>query len=131
MRTLVDDIPAYTAEGQDAIELLYLDYASFFFYFEDAHHESVYERFIERLFPKITGFVVICLGGKTKVLAKAKEGRFPGVKSIFIVDSDYDSFPGKVEKIPDVFHFEKISFENYLIKKMLLLILVSMKTAAF
>lgn len=65
MRKLVDDIPTYSEEGRDAIELLHLDYVSFFFYFEDDHHESVYERLIEKLFPKINGVVaVICLGGK-------------------------------------------------------------------
>lgn len=118
MRKLVDDIPTYSEEGRDAIELLHLDYVSFFFYFEDDHHESVYERLIEKLFPKINGVVaVICLGGKTKVLAKAKQTRFPGITSIFIVDNDYDKFLGKIQKIPDVFYFEKFSFENYLTEK--------------
>lgn len=115
MRILVDDIPAYSDEGRDAIEMMHLDYASLFFYFEDDHHESVYERFIERMFPKLSNFVVICLGGKSKVLAKARQDRFPNIQSIFIVDRDFDDFLQRINNLPDVFYFDRFSFENYLI----------------
>lgn len=114
MSLLQSDIPLYSDLGRDSIELMHLDYASFFFYFEDAHHEAVYERFLEKLFPQLRGVVVLCLGGKTKVLSKAKQSRFPKITSVFIVDRDFDEFIEKLEDISDVFYLEKFSFENYL-----------------
>lgn len=110
---MINDLPEYSLEGRFVLDTFHLEYVTAFFYFEDAEHESVYERLLHRIFPKIKKFQVICLGGKTKVLEKAREPRERDKKSIFVLDKDYDDLLGHVEVLPDVYYLHKYSIENY------------------
>lgn len=111
----MSDIPAYSAAGLDALDSFYQDYVAAIFFFEDEHHEAVYERIIFRLIPKIKSFQVICLGGKAKVIAKAKERRPPGAKWLFVLDKDYDDLLGSVFVRDGVYYLRSFSLENYLV----------------
>lgn len=108
------DIPTHSEFAQDVLDIFLQDSVSIFFYFEDAHHESVYERLINRLIPNIKEFRVICLGGKTKIRTKSKEAKQPGITKIFIVDKDFDDLLGDVINIPNVYYLHAFSIENYL-----------------
>lgn len=108
------DIPAHSEFAQDVLDIFLQDSIGIFFYFEDAHHESVYERLIHRLIPNIKEFRVICLGGKTKIKTKTKEAEKPGITKIFIIDKDYDDLLGEVFLHPNVYYLHAFSIENYL-----------------
>ena len=112
---MVNDIPAYSEAGVDILDAFYQDYVAAIFFFEDEHHESVYERVLLRLFPRLRPFQVICLGGKTKIIAKAKEVRPAGAKWLFVVDKDFDDLVGSVFLHKDVYYLRAFSLENYLV----------------
>jgi len=111
----VDDIPSYSEAGIDVLDAFYQDYVAAIFFFEDEHHESVYERILLRLIPTIRSFKVICLGGKSKVIAKAKEQRPAGAKWLFVLDKDFDDLLGSIFVHSDVYYLRAFSLENYLI----------------
>lgn len=111
----MDDIPAYSEAGIDVLDAFYQDYVAAIFFFEDEHHESVYERILLRLIPKLRPFQVICLGGKSKIIAKAKEARPAGAKWLFVVDKDFDDLLGSVFVHKDVYYLRAHSLENYLV----------------
>lgn len=111
----MDDIPTYSEAGLDVIDAFYQDYVAAIFFFEDEHHESVYERILLRLIPTLRSFQVICLGGKTKIIAKAKEARPLGAKWLFVLDKDFDDLLGSVFSHKDVYYLRAFSLENYLI----------------
>lgn len=111
----MDDIPAYSEAGIDVLDAFYQDYVAAIFFFEDEHHESVYERILMRLIPKLRTFQVICLGGKSKVIAKAKEARPAGAKWLFVLDKDFDDLLGSVFVHDDVYYLRAFSLENYLV----------------
>ncbi len=75
----------------------------------------MYERTLLRLIPKLRSFQVICLGGKTKLIAKAKEQRPPGAKWLFVLDKDFDDLIGAVFVHNDVYYLRAFSFDNYLV----------------
>lgn len=112
---MVDDIPAYSEAGIDVLDAFYQDYVAAIFFFEDEHHESVYERVLLRLIPRLRSFQVICLGGKSKIIAKAKETRPKGAKWLFVVDKDFDDLLGSVFVHKDVYYLRAFSLENYLV----------------
>jgi hypothetical protein len=73
----------------------------------------VYERLLERLIPNLRKFAVVCLGGKTKVISKAKENRPLDKTSIFIVDKDFDDLLGCMQTVDSLYYLEKHCLENY------------------
>lgn len=111
----MSDIPAYSEAGTDVLDAFYQDYVAAIFFFEDEHHEAVYERLLLRLMPKIRSFQVVCLGGKTKLIAKAKEDRPAGAKWLFVLDKDYDDLLGQVFVHNDVYYLRAFSIENYFV----------------
>lgn len=111
----MDDIPAYSEAGTDVLDAFYQDYVAAIFFFEDEHHESVYERILMRLIPKLRSFQVICLGGKSKIIAKAKESRRAGAKWLFVLDKDFDDLLGSIFVHYDVYYLRAFSLENYLV----------------
>jgi hypothetical protein len=110
----VSDVPSYSDEARDVLELFYLEYVDAVFYFEDSNHESVYERLLRRLMPDLKPFAVVCLGGKTKVIAKAKEVRPRGIRRLFVLDKDYDDLLGSMVTIDSTYYLRMFSIENYL-----------------
>jgi hypothetical protein len=110
----VSDIPAYSEAGIDVLDIFYQDYVAAIFFFEDEHHQAVYERLLMRLLPRLRSFQVICLGGKTKLIAKAKEVRPKGTKWLFVLDKDFDDLLGNVFVYNDVYYLRAFSLENYL-----------------
>lgn len=111
----MSDIPTYSEAGIDVLDAFYQDYVAAIFFFEDEHHEVVYERILMRLMPKLRSFQVICLGGKSKVIAKAKEARPDGAKWLFVLDKDFDDLIGNVFVHKDVYYLRAFSLENYLV----------------
>lgn len=111
----MSDIPAYSEAGIDVLDAFYQDYVAAIFFFEDEYHEAVYERVLLRLMPRLRSFQVICLGGKTKLIAKAKEQRPAGAKWVFVLDKDFDDLVGSVFVHSDVHYLHAFSFENYLV----------------
>jgi hypothetical protein len=111
----VSDIPIYSEAGIDVLDAFYQDYVAAIIYFEDEHHEAVYERIFLRLVPRLKSFQVICLGGKTKLIAKAKEARPAGAKRLFVLDKDFDDLLGCVFAHQDVYYLRAFSLENYFI----------------
>lgn len=111
----MSDIPAYSEAGTDVLDAFYQDYVAAIFFFEDEHHEVVYERILMRILPRLRSFQVICLGGKTKVIAKAKEARPQGAKWLFVLDKDFDDLLGDVFEHQDVYYLRAFSLENYLV----------------
>ena len=109
------DIPTYSEAGIDALDVFYQDYVAAIIYFEDEHHEAVYERLLLRLIPKLKSFQVICLGGKAKVIAKAKEVRPAGAKWLFVLDKDFDDLLGCVFEHQNVYYLRAFSLENYFV----------------
>lgn len=107
------DFPEYSDEARDVLDLFVLDSVTTIFYFEDSEHETVYERLLEKLIPNLSQFAVICLGGKTKVISKAKECRPIGRTSIFIVDKDFDDLLGCMQTVDSLYYLEKCCMENY------------------
>lgn len=107
-------IPQYSSDALEILDVFYQDYVSAIFYFEDSHHESVYEALVNRLVPKIRSFQVICLGGKTKMIAKTKESRPAGAKWIFVLDKDFDDLLDTVYSGENVYYLRAFSIENYL-----------------
>lgn len=104
----------YSEHARESLDFFETDFVDVFFYFEDEGHEVVYERFIMRLFPHLRHYRAICLGGKTKVIKKAKEERLEGNIYVFVVDKDFDDVLGVVETVPDLHYLRKYSLENYL-----------------
>lgn len=111
----MSDIPAYSEAGLDVLDAFYQDYVAAIFFFEDENHEAVYERIMMRLLPKLRSFQVICLGGKTKLIAKAKADRPIGTKWLFVFDKDYDDLLGNIYVHNDVYYLHAFSIENYLV----------------
>lgn len=109
------DFPEYSDSGKDAVDLFLLDSHSIIFYFEDSHHESVYERLLGRLIPDLRHFAVVCLGGKSGLIAKAKGPRHSGVISVFVADKDFDDLLGKTVHIEGFHYLDRNCFENYLL----------------
>ena len=107
------DFPEYSDEARDTLDLFVLDSVSTIFYFEDSDHEAVYERLLDKLIPNLRKFAVVCLGGKSKVIAKAKEPRTQDKISVFIVDKDFDDLLGLVENIDGLYYLQKNCLENY------------------
>ncbi len=97
------------------LDFFYQDYVAAIFYFEDFEHESFYERIISRLIPNIRSFQVLCLGGKTKVIAKSKEPAEGNVRRIFVLDKDFDDVLGTVYRGAGVYYLRSFSIENYMI----------------
>jgi hypothetical protein len=109
------DFPRYTEQGKDALDLFLGDGIAILFYFEDSKSEAIYERLVRRLFPLARRFQTICLGGKEKVIAKARQDRDMPAQYIFIVDKDYDDLLGQLEDAPDLFYWDRCTLENYLL----------------
>lgn len=111
------DLPTYSEDAVFVMDLFVIDDVSAIFFFEDSGYEAVYERLIKRVMPNIKEFAVVCLGGKSKVRAKAEisQNRKFGVPYIFIVDKDYDDLVGTVVRHKNLYYFRKYCFENYLI----------------
>lgn len=107
------DFPEYSVEARDVLDLFVLDNVSTIFYFEDSEHESVYERVLEKLIPNLRKYAVICLGGKSKVITKAKETRPRDRTSIFIVDRDFDDFLGCMQTVDSLYYLDRCCMENY------------------
>jgi len=115
-------IPTYSDEALASLDLFHRDQVGAIFYFEDQGAEAFYERLISKLFPSITRFWVVCLGGKTQVIAKARsvdqknahEASLPVVEEIFILDKDFDDILGTWCTIDRVFYLRRHSIENYL-----------------
>lgn len=109
------DIPFYSEEARDVLDLFYQDYVTAIFYFEDSEHESFYERLLQRLIPNLRPFQVICLGGKAKIISKAKESHVSEVRRIFVLDKDFDDLLGSVFSRGGVYYLRSFSVENYLV----------------
>ena len=111
------DIPEYSEFAKQVLDIFHLDSVDVIFFFEDEGYESVYEKLISRMFPQLRSVAVICLGGKTKCVAKAKETPKSNRKIpyIFILDKDFDDLLNGVELIPNVYYLQKFSIENYLV----------------
>lgn len=109
------DFPEYSVRARDAVDLFLIDSHSVIFYFEDSHHESVYERLLDKLIPNLRHFAVVCLGGKSRVIAKAKEPRPAGVISVFVTDKDFDDLLGKTVDIEGLHYLGRNCLENYLL----------------
>lgn len=111
----MSDIPAYSDDARSVIALFYQGYVAATFFVEDDDHESVYERILLKLLPMAKSFAVVCLGGKSKAIAHAKEPRPEGMQHIYLLDKDYDDLLGELVDIPDVFYLRAYSIENYLV----------------
>jgi len=109
------DFPEYSESARGSIDLFIADQVAFIFYFEDGRHESVYERLVRLLFPRVPSFGVICPGGKSKVIEKARSRRVAGPTYIFVVDKDFDDLLGKVQTVDDLYYLDRHCLENYLL----------------
>lgn len=111
------DFPSYSEDAMFVMDLFVIDDVSAIFFFEDSGYESVYERLINRIMPDIKDFAVICLGGKSKIKAKAESSltRKLKVPYVFVIDKDYDDLIGAVIDCKNVYYLRKHCFENYLI----------------
>ncbi len=107
------DFPEYSFAARGVLDLFVMDSVSTIFYFEDDAHESVYERLLEKLIPNLRRFAVVCLGGKSQLISKAREPRAAGRISIFIADKDFDDLLGLTQSINGLYYLEKHCFENY------------------
>ncbi|VWD16824.1 MULTISPECIES: DUF4435 domain-containing protein [Burkholderia] len=87
------------------------------FYFEDAGQESVYDRFIKRLFPEIRRPMVLCLNGCSEVIKKMRSENVFKKPRVGIIDLDFRDLLGQLEDIPGLVNFKKHCFENYLINR--------------
>lgn len=121
MNEAMKDIPVYSEDALDVLDIFYQDYVAAIFYFEDSEHESFYERILSRLIPNIKPFQVLCLGGKTKVIAKSKEPGMTGARRIFILDKDFDDVLGSIYCGKGVYYLRSFSIENYLVDLLALL----------
>lgn len=111
-----DIFPEYSDIARDAIDLFLFQSADAIFYFEDSNHEAVYERLVNRIFPKASKIQIVCLGGKTKVIAKARVQDQLPVRSLFVLDKDFDDLLGKLETIPNLYYLNVYSLENYFLQ---------------
>lgn len=109
----MDDDMELSDLGKASQDLFVSEYASHIFYVEDSDCEAFYERLFQRLFPKLSSFEVVCLGGKSKVVSKAKEQRISNLTYVFLVDKDFDDL---LEFTPnsELTYLDRYSIENYL-----------------
>jgi len=114
----MDEIfPEYSATAKAEIDLFLQQSADVIFYFEDEHHEAVYERLVHRLFPSTLSIFVICPGGKTKVIEKAKSKlEREDIITIYVVDKDFDDLLGNIQDIPNLYYLNAFSIENHLLQ---------------
>ncbi|OXJ10509.1 hypothetical protein CFB45_26680 [Burkholderia sp. HI2500] len=90
------------------------------FYFEDAGQESLYDRFVKRLFPEIRRPMVLCLNGCSEVIKKLRSENAFGKPRIGIIDLDFRDLLGQLGPVVDLVglvNFKKHCFENYLIDR--------------
>lgn len=107
------DFPQYSLEGMYSVDMFLADDAEVFFYFEDAKHEPVYERLVERVFDNVRKFVVICLGGKSQLIKKSQEeSAVKGVR-VFIADRDFDEILNNVFVSSGFYYFDRSCLESY------------------
>lgn len=120
------DLPRYSADGGAARDIFLSDYFSLLFYFEDEGQEYIYEQLLIKIgYEKDYG--VICTGGKSKYPAISRENI--GSKKIFICDKDYDDITSEAAKYqgPQYVYLGRFCFENYLLEKQALSLLLGEK----
>jgi hypothetical protein len=110
-----DLVPKYTNSALAARDIFLAEFQEVLFYFEDANHEAVYERFVAKLFPKLKISNIFCLGGKSEILKKIKENSQKGKARVFIVDKDFDDLLKKLSVHDELYYLTRYSLENYLL----------------
>ncbi|MCX7250090.1 MAG: DUF4435 domain-containing protein [Burkholderiales bacterium] len=116
--SLAEQIPTRSSAALSALDIFYTNFNEVNFYVEDIEQENLYFAILKKHFPAIIFSKIFPLGGKSAVLAHAKNSinKKSKTKNIYIVDQDFDHLLGRVEKIKNVFYLERYCIENYLIE---------------
>ena len=116
--SLAEQIPTRSSAALSALDIFYTNFNEVNFYVEDIEQENLYFAILKKHFPAIIFSKIFPLGGKSAVLAHAKNpiNKKSKTKNIYIVDQDFDHLLGRVEKIKNVFYLERYCIENYLIE---------------
>lgn len=117
MHNEVVGIPTRSADGRAALDIFYIDFNDVNFYVEDEDQENLYEVILGKLFPELDICRVFPLCGKKNVLIHASDPANVNsiVKSIYIVDKDFDDFLNRKVNDERIFYLEQYCIENYLV----------------
>jgi hypothetical protein len=115
-------IPQYSEDGKTAIPAVAGTAYDLFVFFEDTGAEDLYEGILEKLGVNLTEVRVVCLSGKSSLLAH-REQTDPLLrrKILYVVDKDFDDLLGELQRFKDVYYLERYSIENYLLEDTALL----------
>lgn len=122
MKSMADNIPAWSIEALFARDIFFGEFNDVNFYVEDEDQENLYFEILNKLFDKVKIDQIFPLGGKANVLVHAADlssRRFG--KSVYIVDKDFDDLLGEKVLNDNVFYLSKYCIENFLIEEHALL----------
>jgi Protein of unknown function (DUF4435) len=114
--TIDESIPARSKWGLAARDVFLEQFSEINFYVEDENQENFYLEVFTRLFPKIHISQIFGLGGKANVLEHSSDPANAArqVRSIYVLDKDFDDLLGKIQRRDNVFYLDKYCIENYL-----------------
>ncbi len=118
MITVGQSIPHYTPTGLGARDIFFRQFNQVNFYVEDEKQENFYHALLRKLFPKLRITQIFPLGGKTRVLAHAKDptNAAHACRSVYILDKDFDDLLGQAVSMENVFYLDRYCIENYVLE---------------
>lgn len=116
---LEQQIPSRSPAALGALDVFYSKLNDVNFYVEDSEQENLYYAILKKHFPTLNFSKIFPLGGKSNVLAHAKDpiNKITRPKKVYIVDQDFDHLSGAIESIKNVFYLDRYCIENYLIEE--------------
>jgi len=116
MISKIDSIPSRSAKGLQGQDVLWTQFNEISFFIEDEFQENLYFQILKKIFPKVKLSKIFPLGGKPKVIAKAKQS-IHNNKKVFIVDNDFDEILKEKEQLPNLFYLNRYSIENHFLEQ--------------
>src|SRR4051812_46633890 len=108
--TQEDSIPHKTDSYRLAESLFYRQFNDLDFYVEDSSQENLYWQLLRKLFGDIKITKIYPLGGKKNVIEFAKT-HSSDLRSVCIVDKDFDALLGAMNNIGCLFYLKRYSIE--------------------
>lgn len=114
---IVSQIPTRSVVGMAALDVFYQEFNDVAFYVEDADQENLYHTILSKHFPDVRISRIFPLGGKSNVLAHArdKSNKLSSTKRVYILDKDFDDLLKKKARLKNTFYLDRFCIENHLI----------------